>query len=112
MDIITCAAPDQRRNCDDLQLSLSDDAIIDIFEKRFRRIFELAYHNKVQVLILGAFGCGVFGNPPELVAKAADKICREFSGKYDSLEFAIFEPVIKGKNYQGFLDNIYGIQEV
>jgi uncharacterized protein (TIGR02452 family) len=29
------------------------------------------------VLILGAFGCGAFGNPPEVVAKAFRQVLAE-----------------------------------
>lgn len=37
---------------------------------RIERIFRIAAANQAEVLILGAFGCGAFCNPPEIVAKA------------------------------------------
>ena len=38
-------------------------------KNRVRKILELAYSKNPEAIILGAFGCGVFGNKPENVAK-------------------------------------------
>ena len=46
-------------------------------------------------LLLGAWGCGVFGNPPRLVAAAfADWLASpRFAGSFDAVVFAVYEPV-------------------
>ena len=45
-------------------------------------------------LVLGAFGCGAFGNPPEDVAAAFARVARspEFRGSFSLLAFAIVDP--------------------
>jgi len=46
------------------------DMINTTMHQRIKKIIELAIYKKVQVLILGAFGCGAFGNDPDEVAKS------------------------------------------
>lgn len=38
------------------------------FYKRIKNILKVALERRVDILILGAFGCGTFRNPPELLA--------------------------------------------
>lgn len=65
VDVITCAAPYLAA-----QKTAVPDALKTIFKSRIQNIFEAALDNCVQTLILGAFGCGAFHNPPEIVAQA------------------------------------------
>lgn len=65
-NIITCAAPNRKQ----AKLKRVKDSVINItMERRIKQILEIAAYNKTECLILGAFGCGVFGNDPNLVAK-------------------------------------------
>jgi len=41
----------------------------ELFASRIRNILEIAMENGVEVLVLGAFGCGAFRNPPQLVSQ-------------------------------------------
>lgn len=66
IDVITCAAP----IITSTDAMPPEDLIYRIFVKRIRNILEAAIDNEVDVLVLGAFGCGAFHNPPEIVAKA------------------------------------------
>ena len=64
-DVITCAAPyydNQKKK------PVSMEKLEHVFYNRIRNILETALANDVDILILGAFGCGAFHNPPELVA--------------------------------------------
>lgn len=67
-DVITCAAPNigvgrKYQNVSDAQNSK-------ILDSRIKFILDIAAENKVDTLILGAFGCGVFKqNPIEVAGK-------------------------------------------
>ena len=59
-----------------------------ILKSRIKRILDVAYLNNKEVLILGAYGCGAFHNPPEVVSK----IFKELLANYDFeiVEFAVY----------------------
>lgn len=51
-----------------------------------------SYEENYDTIILGAFGCGAFQNPPELVARIYKKIIDErFSGAFKKIVFAILD---------------------
>jgi len=86
VDVITCAAPyiaDRRYT--------NKAALKQLFKGRIKNIFESAIDNDVDVIILGAFGCGAFKNPPELVAKAFHEVIDEndYSSYFKKIVFAI-----------------------
>ena len=49
---------------------IPDNELIELFIKRIQNILEAAIDCHVEALVLGAFGCGAFHNPPMLVAEA------------------------------------------
>lgn len=63
LDVITCAAPYN-------VYGHALDVLENTYKSRIVNILESAIDNNVDVIILGAFGCGVFRNPPALMAKA------------------------------------------
>lgn len=67
-----------------------------------RRIYEIAAYEENKVLIVGAFGCGAFRNPPELVAEAFRKVSEEYRHSFETLEFAIYCSSYETNNYQAF----------
>jgi len=54
------------------------------------------------VLILGAFGCGVFANPPHLVAQSFCDALKSFENYFETIEFAIFSGKADNINYRSF----------
>jgi len=72
VDVITCAAP-----MTFLLKKVNIKYLLYVFKKRIKNIFEVARDNDVDILILGAFGCGAFKNNPILVAKAFEQVIVE-----------------------------------
>ena len=60
---------------------------------RMRAVLHAAREEGCDCVVLGAFGCGAFGNPPELVARlfAAVLASGEFRGAFAQVVFAILE---------------------
>lgn len=110
VDILTCAAPNLRpmpsniMNPDsgDKAVKLTDDELIKILEPRVRKIFDVASFYKNDVLILGAFGCGAFMNPPKLVAEVFNKVMKDYIRKFEVIEYAVYCRDFETKNYEAF----------
>ena len=91
IDVITCAAP---------VYSGQDKGFMSVlFEKRFDRIMDAASAHDVDNIILGAFGCGVFGNDPRIVAEAAKRSSEKHMGLFRRIIFAVPQG---GNNYAQF----------
>ncbi len=99
-DIITCAAPYNNGFA-------SDNETERIFIHRMERIVRASIHYGVDVLILGAFGCGAFGNNPEVVAKVSKRTVDKYSGYLKKVIFPI--PVSAyNNNYEIFESVLLG----
>jgi uncharacterized protein (TIGR02452 family) len=87
-DIITCAAPNI--SCyNKYNRKLSDRDYFNLLVDRIEGIFKVAILNKVDYIILGAWGCGVFGNDANTVANAFNKVIQKYKGAFKSIYFAI-----------------------
>lgn len=102
MDVITCAAPDLRQLGDAAQFTPTLEELRTLHENRWRFILAAAAKHEADVLILGAFGCGVFANPPELVAQAFNKVLPEFRNNFETIEFAVYCSSFETPNYRAF----------
>lgn len=111
VDVLTCAAPDLRFAYDQSMYRPDAGELSAVFEQRWRRILSVAAEQKVDVLILGALGCGAFENPPQLVAAAFANVLGEYSRCFETIEFAVFTTNPSGANYQAF-GNIPGIEKI
>ncbi len=97
VDVVTCAAPNLREtpsnqmNYDgDTPAAISGGELQALHERRLRRILSIAAEKGCDAVILGAFGCGAFRNPPEVAAAAAVCAVREFSRYFSAIEFAVY----------------------
>lgn len=102
MDVITCAAPDIRSLQDETVYSPNEKELYAEFVKRWGCILAACAKHKADVLILGAFGCGVFANSPELVARAYLDAMKGFEKYFETVEFAIYSAGKDNINYQIF----------
>lgn len=75
LDVITSPAP----------VCCSD---IGVFERRIRCIIGSANSNGVDTIVLGAWGCGAFGNNPNVVAEAFKNVLERYK-IFDKVIFAI-----------------------
>lgn len=102
MDVITCAAPDVRQLGDPAQFSPTLEELRTLHEIRWRCILAAAAKHEADVLILGAFGCGVFANPPELVVEAFNNVLPEFRNHFETIEFGNYCRSKEDPNYRAF----------
>jgi uncharacterized protein (TIGR02452 family) len=92
-DVITCASPNWSAASYRCSAGENEKAL----EERIRLVLEIARDNKVNTLILGAFGCGVFQQNPEVVARLFHKCAEEvFRGYTIELIFAVI-PALPGQ---------------
>lgn len=96
-DVVTVAAPNQRMydgTISQRKYSLEIAHKIQLTLRAFKE-------NNCESIILGAFGCGVFGNHPMKVAKIFKLLLEseEFKGSFKEVRFSIYG---KGKNLTAF----------
>lgn len=104
-DVIVITPPDNSHRDKDL---VNDHAYLNALKHRIEWIFRSAYDfynerqeidEKKRTLILGAFGCGSYGNDPKLVAEImVDFINKGYANYFTEVKFAI--PA--GKTYSIF----------
>lgn len=86
-DVITCAAPN--KSAAQKYQNASDEENTKVLRSRIKFVFDIAKDNSVDTLILGAYGCGVFGQN----AKEVASIFKEYLGTmhmcFDKVVFAI-----------------------
>ncbi|MEV2279038.1 TIGR02452 family protein [Nocardiopsis sp. NPDC049922] len=89
-DFLTCAAPNRRmveRN------GTGEEHLIgDVLTRRARGVLAVAADRGAVTLVLGAWGCGVFGNrPAEVAAAFAEPLNGEFAGVFEHVVFAVMD---------------------
>ena len=97
VDIIVSAAPHFGSS------SIFDrEELKKILRRRLEKVLQVAQKNNVDVLILGAYGCGAFHNPPDVVAKVFKELLNQYY--FETVEFAIFvrSDDALNNNYQMF----------
>ncbi len=95
-DVITCAAPN--KSTAQKYQSISDAKNTEVLRDRIRFVLDIAKSNNVDTLILGAYGCGVFGQDPTEVASIFKEYLYTTYKCFDRVVFAI----PKGNNLDAF----------
>lgn len=96
-DVITCAAPNKKaaqKYCD-----VSDKDNRKALHSRIRFVLDIARKERVDTLVLGAYGCGVFGQDPIEVASIFKEML-QVSHAFKKVIFAI--PDAQSKNFKAF----------
>lgn len=75
-----------------------------IMKNRMRKILMVLAEQKNTVLILGAFGCGVFRNDPYIVATFFSQLLKDegFGAYFDEIVFAVFDSTKSQNVFHGF----------
>lgn len=117
VNVMTCAAPNLRERTSNEMNSGDGDDAVDIsreelqalHEKRMRKILEIAWKKENEVVVLGAFGCGAFCNPPSVVAQAMKTVIQEYRMNFETIEFAVYCSMQYDTNYRIFQQIIGGM---
>lgn len=101
MSIITSCAPCIR------DIEFDDDKfwdIMEIFKERMRKVFRLGMYMGHRIMILGAWGCGAFGNHADVVARLFKGVIGEdeFAGVFDRIIFGVYAKDEWDLNYVAF----------
>ena len=110
VDVMSCAAPNLRERPSnrynpgdgETRLILDDAQLRELHERRDARIFDVAVQKQVDVLVLGAFGCGAFCNNPAVVADVMLSLARKYARAFKVIEFAVYCPPRDDSNYREF----------
>jgi uncharacterized protein (TIGR02452 family) len=93
VDVITSAAPEMK------SMRSVPANYEEIINSRVKKILDVAAKEKVEVLILGAWGCGAFKNDSKVVANAFYTLLKNYN--FEVVEFALSSD----KNVEGSLFN-------
>lgn len=80
------------------------ERLAEVLVRRTGHVLEVAWARGARSLVLGAWGCGVFGNDPQEVAAAfmAHLKGRRFRDHFASVTFAVFDPGKNQDTYRAF----------
>lgn len=67
-----------------------EEEIEEAMDARIDRVLGIAWNKGYDHLVLGAWGCGVFGNDPQVISELfAESLDGPFRGRFDTVVFAI-----------------------
>lgn len=111
IDVITCAAPNLRGGIQDYGDFLDNSEALNpkkqinkLIRRRIRGILQVAASQHIDILVLGAFGCGAFCNSPEVVAGAFKEVLKDYRYAFKAIEFAVYCTQSDRRNYDIFFD--------
>ena len=101
MDVITCPAPSTKITNRDTEYS--------VIYSRLENIIKSAVINNVDTLILGAWGCGAFGQDPILICRCFNELLKKYNA-FNEVIFAVrscrADSYKKHSNYDIFKERI------
>ncbi len=86
-DVVTCAAPN--KSAAQKYQNVSDAENTNVLSSRIKFVLDIAKDNNVETLILGAYGCGVFGQDATEVASIFKEYLNTTHKCFDKVVFAI-----------------------
>lgn len=86
--VVMCAAPNAREAA---LYRVSDESIALAFRRRTRRVLDVCAVEGHRNVVLGAWGCGAFGNDPQMVARAFGEAIDAREHNFDHIVFAIYD---------------------
>lgn len=85
------------------------DLIETVNRERARKLLWVANQNNHKLLVLGAWGCGVFQNEPKMIASIfADLLNGEFSGCFERIVFAVYDTSTSKRAFNAFVERFDG----
>jgi uncharacterized protein (TIGR02452 family) len=96
LSVLSMAALRHPKLVKDLMINEKD---ANITKEKIRRMFKISLENGHDSMVLSAFGCGAFGNPPKHMAMLFKSVTEEFEGCFDCISFAIFNDHNSGKSH-------------
>ena len=115
VDVISCVAPNLRRRPSNVynsdygaSVTISSEDLYKLHLKRAKHILHIAAVNTADALVLGAFGCGTFGNDPKTVAEAYRDALQDYRKYFFYVEFAVYCHSDETVNYDAFKRTLLG----
>lgn len=100
LSVITSPAVNKRTLMENKNHNLSK--VDEVMKTRIEKIVKVAIENKVDALVLGAFGCGVFRNTPLDVSKYFNEVLGKYKGHFKKIVFAVYDNSPSKENYMTF----------
>lgn len=97
-DVLTCAAPNYGTASKYQNVTMEENK--KILRERIEFIFQIAVTKGVDILILGAWGAGVFKQDARLVASEFLRAIQKYQYSFTDIIFAV--PKSRNKNYEAF----------
>lgn len=86
---------------------LDRDVVFRTMARRVGHVLALAAERGYRMLVLGAWGCGVFGNDPRLIAGFfAEALAKEVGECFEHVTFAVFDPSPDQATLTAFRDGL------
>ena len=108
-DVISCAAPNFYRGqrYHKIDPERNDTAL----QNRIHFVLQIARDNNVDILMLGAFGCGVFSQDPYRTASIFKEfLSTEFAGVFETVVFPIPAGKRSNRNFEKFHEVFNGTE--